>query len=46
MHHILLCGDFNSRTGQAPDYKSGVIDINANVPSERSYEDIVSSKYG
>ena len=40
MHHILLCGDFNSRTGQAPDYEPGVIDINANVPSERSNEDI------
>ena len=46
MHHILLCGDFNSRTGQAPDYESGVIDINANVPSERSNEYIVSNKYG
>ena len=46
MHHILLCGDFNSRTGQAPDYESGVTDINANVPSERSNEDIVSNKYG
>ena len=45
MHHILLCGDFNSRTGQAPDYESGVTDINANVPSERN-EDIVSKKYG
>ena len=28
MHHILLCGDFNSRTGQV------VMDIDANVPSE------------
>ena len=45
MHHILLCGDFNSRTCQAPDYESGVTDINANVPSERSNEDIVSNKY-
>ena len=26
MHHILLCGDFNRRTGQAPDYESGVTD--------------------
>ena len=41
-----MCGDFNSRTGQAPDYESGVTDINANVPSERSNEDIVSNKYG
>ena len=39
MHHILLCGDFNRRTGQAPDYESG-------VPSERPTEDIVSNKYG
>ena len=46
MHHILLCGDFNSRTGQATAYESGVTDINANVPSERSNEDIVSNKYG
>ena len=46
MHHILLCGDFNSRNGQAPDYESGVTDINANVPSERFNEDIVSNKYG
>ena len=46
MHHILLCGDFNSRTGQAPDYESGVTDINANVPSERSNDDIVINKYG
>ena len=46
MHHILLCGEFNSRTGQAPDYESGVIDIDANVPSERANEDIVSNKYG
>ena len=45
MHQILLCGDFKSRTGQAPDYESGVIDSNANVPSERSNEDIVSNKY-
>ena len=44
MHHILLCGDFNSHTGQALDYESGVIYINANVPSERSNEDIVSNK--
>ena len=42
MYHILLCGDFNSRTGQASDYESGVTD----VPSERSNEDIVSNKYG
>ena len=47
MHHILLCGDFDSRIGQAPDYESEVTDINANVPSERSNEDnIVSNKYG
>ena len=24
MYHILLCGDSNSRAGQAPDYESGV----------------------
>ena len=28
MHHILLCGDFNIRAGQAPDYEVGVIDTN------------------
>ena len=28
------------------DYVSGVMDINANVPSERSNEDIVINKYG
>ena len=46
MHHILLCDDFNSRTGQAPDYKAGVIDTNVNVPSQRSKEDKVINKYG
>ena len=45
-HHILLCGDFNNRTGQAPDYESKVIYINANIPSQHSNEDIVSNKYG
>ena len=33
MHHILLCGDFNNRTGQAPDYKAGIIDNNVKVPN-------------
>ena len=46
MHHILLCGDFNSRTGQAQDYETGVLHTNANVPSECFNEDIVSNKYG
>ena len=45
-HHILLCGDFNSRTGQAPDYEAGVIDTNVNVPNQRSNEDKVINKYG
>ena len=42
-HHILLCGDFNSRTGQAPDYEAGVIHTNGN---QRSNEDKVINKYG
>ena len=46
MHHILLCGDFNSRTGQAPDYEAGVIDIKVNVQNQRSNEDKVSNRYG
>ena len=46
MHHILLCGDFNSRTGQALDYEAGVIDTNVNVPNQRSNEDKVINKYG
>ena len=46
MHHILLCGDFNSRNGQAPDYEAGVIDTNVNVPNQRSNEDKVITKYG
>ena len=46
MHHILLCGDFNSRTGQAPDYEAGVIDTNVNVTNQRSNEDKVINKYG
>ena len=46
MHHILLCGDFNSRTGQAPDYEAGVIDTNVNVTNQRSNEDEVINKYG
>ena len=37
---------YHQKTGQTPDYESGVIDINANIPSERSTEDIVSNKYG
>ena len=45
-HHILLCGDFNSRTGQAPDYEAVVIDTNVNVPNQRSNEDKVINKYG
>ena len=44
MHHILLCGDFNSQTVPAPDYKSGVIDSNVNVPNQRSSEDKVINK--
>ena len=46
MHHILLCGDFNSRTGQVPDYEAGVIDTNVNVPNQRSHEVKVINKYG
>ena len=46
MHHILLCGDFNNRTGQAPDYEAGVIDTNVNVPNQRSNEDNVINKDG
>ena len=33
-HHIILCGDFNSRTGRALDY-----DNNINVLNERCNED-------
>ena len=40
-HHIILCGDFNSRTGRAPDY-----DNNINVLNERCNEDGVNNKYG
>ena len=40
-HHIILCGDFNSRTGCAPDY-----DNNINVLNERCNEDGVINKYG
>ena len=40
-HHIILCGDFNSRTGRAPDY-----DNNMNVLNERCNEDGVINKYG
>ena len=40
-HHIILCGDFNSRTGRAPDY-----DNNINVLNERCNEDGVINKYG
>ena len=40
-HHIILCGDFISRTGRAPDY-----DNNINVLNERCNEDGVINKYG
>ena len=40
-HRIVLCGDFNSRTGRAPDY-----DKNINVSNERCNEDGVINKYG
>ena len=40
-HHIILCDDFNSRTGRAPVY-----DNNSNVPNERCNEDGVINKYG
>ena len=40
-HHIILCGDFNSRTGRAPDY-----DNNINVLNGRCNEDGVINKYG
>ena len=40
-HHIILCGDLNSRTGRAPDY-----DNNINVFNERCNEDGVINKYG
>ena len=40
-HHIILYGDFNSRTGRAPDY-----DDNINVLNERCNEDGVINKYG
>ena len=43
MHHILLCRDFNSRTGQAPDYEGGVIDTSANIPNQPSNEDTIHS---
>ena len=33
-HHIILCGDFNSRTDRVPDY-----DNNINVLNERCNED-------
>ena len=40
-HHIISCGDFNSRTGRAPDN-----DNNINVLNNRSNEDGVINKYG
>ena len=40
-HRIILCGDFNSRTGYAPDF-----DNNINVLNERCNEDGVINKYG
>ena len=40
-HHIISCGDFNSRAGRAPDY-----DNNINVLNERCNEDGVINKYG
>ena len=40
-HHIILCGDFNDRTGRAPDY-----DNNINVLNERCNKDGVINKYG
>ena len=45
-HHILLCGDFNSRTGHAPDYENRVIDNNTNLLDQRYNEDVVINKYG
>ena len=45
-HHILLCGDFKSRTSQAPDNEAGVIDTYVTVPNRRSNEDKVINKYG
>ena len=39
-HHIILCGDFNSRTGRAPYYE-----IKINVLNERCNEDGVFNKY-
>ena len=41
IHHIILCGDFNSRTGRVPDY-----DNNINVLNERCNEDGGINKYG
>ena len=38
---MILCVDFNSRTGRAPDY-----DIKINVLNERYNEDGVINKYG
>ena len=39
-HHIILCGDFNSRTGRAPYYENKI-----NVLNERCNEDGVFNKY-
>ena len=39
-HHIIKCGDLNSRTGCSHDYE-----INISVLNERSNEDGVINKY-
>ena len=41
-HHIILCGDFNSRTGRAPDYDIIII----STFNKRCNEDGVINKYG
>ena len=40
-HPIILCDDFNSRTGGAPDYDNKI-----NVLNERCNEDGIINKYG
>ena len=37
-HHIILCGDFTSRTDRAPDY-----DNNINVLNERCNEESLTN---
>ena len=50
-HHVILCGDFNSRTGRAPDYgniinvlnecciEDGVINTELKIANGRMFDD-------